>query len=260
MSVKDRPGPGKRGKSGKQRRDDSESFDVRSQYTPFFPPQQHPSWATVPQYAPMGISQFGNTMQNAYQTTLSPSFGQPPQQFQAASMSGGGIAPYHQMPQSHMPPNHMIHNQMGQVSSIRSSKWTENDTNIYSNIQRLVHRSISRIVHPLPLMAHLCKHLPNRRSHGPQTYIIIPIRLEDPFRERHPYLIHMDNFRAVLIQQTPRANIQSQAALTDMRSIQKRNPSSPEMAACLFSSRYLTMDHLTILTPAFPALRSTITV
>jgi len=52
VSTKDRTGPAKRSKP-KQRRDDSDSFDVRSQYTPIFhqPQVQGPTWAPTSQYA-----------------------------------------------------------------------------------------------------------------------------------------------------------------------------------------------------------------
>lgn len=52
VSTKDRASQNKRPKPAKQRRDDSESFDVRSQYAPFFPPQQTPTWIPTPQYTP----------------------------------------------------------------------------------------------------------------------------------------------------------------------------------------------------------------
>lgn len=119
VSVKDRSGAGKRGKAGKQRRDDSESFDVRSQYTPFFPPQQQPSWSPVPQYGPM-VPQFSNTMQNTYPGTPSPAYGQPPQQFHTPMMGGNMMPNYNQMPPNQVPQNHMAPNQMNQVGRITS--------------------------------------------------------------------------------------------------------------------------------------------
>jgi hypothetical protein len=119
VSVKDRAGASKRGKPGKQRRDDSESFDVRSQYTPFFPPQQQPSWSPVPQYGPM-VPQFGNNMQNTYPGTPSPAYGQPPQQFHAPMMGGGMMPTYNQMPPNQVPQHHMAQNQMNQVSQLNS--------------------------------------------------------------------------------------------------------------------------------------------
>lgn len=51
MSANNRSNVGKRGKTGKQRRDDSDSFDSRNQYTPYWGSQQ-PTWVPQPQYMP----------------------------------------------------------------------------------------------------------------------------------------------------------------------------------------------------------------
>lgn len=57
VSAKDRPGLGKK-KTSKQRRDDSESFDSRSQYVAYVGPQQ-PTWGPAPaQYMPVNNPQF----------------------------------------------------------------------------------------------------------------------------------------------------------------------------------------------------------
>ncbi|KAI0407652.1 hypothetical protein F4802DRAFT_520646 [Xylaria palmicola] len=45
VSAKDKSNLGKRGKTGKQRRDDSESFDSRSQYIKYFAPQPQMEWS-----------------------------------------------------------------------------------------------------------------------------------------------------------------------------------------------------------------------
>ncbi|KAK7917283.1 hypothetical protein PG985_010891 [Apiospora marii] len=51
VSGKEKSNLGRRGKTGKQRRDDSESFDSRSQYTPYYGTNPHqPSWAQTGQY------------------------------------------------------------------------------------------------------------------------------------------------------------------------------------------------------------------
>lgn len=119
VSAKDRSGQGKR-KPLKQRRDDSESFDVRSQYTPFFPPQQQPAWVPSQQYGPMGASPYGNVMPPNYQGTASPpSFGPGQQQFHPNMMPGVGVQPYNQMPQPQMQQNHMPPNQMSQPMMIQ---------------------------------------------------------------------------------------------------------------------------------------------
>jgi hypothetical protein len=49
VSANNRSNTGKRIKPGRQRRDDSDSFDSRNQYTPYWGPQQQ-TW--VPQFGP----------------------------------------------------------------------------------------------------------------------------------------------------------------------------------------------------------------
>ncbi|KUJ15622.1 uncharacterized protein LY89DRAFT_647446 [Mollisia scopiformis] len=87
VSTKDRTSQNKRAKPAKQRRDDSENFDVRSQYAPYFPQPQAPTWVPTQQYAPMGPPQFsGGTAQPSYQNPMQPHFG--PQQFNPGVMTG----------------------------------------------------------------------------------------------------------------------------------------------------------------------------
>ncbi|KAF4334335.1 R3H domain protein [Fusarium beomiforme] len=57
VSAKDKSSIGKRGKTGKQRRDDSDSFDSRHQYTPYWGPQQQ-TWVPQPQYMPPPNTQY----------------------------------------------------------------------------------------------------------------------------------------------------------------------------------------------------------
>jgi hypothetical protein len=83
----------------KQRRDDSESFDVRSQYTPFFPQQQPPTWVPAPQYASMGPQPFSGAVQNNYQTPIPPQFVQPTSQFNPSMMDNGSMQVYNGIPQ-----------------------------------------------------------------------------------------------------------------------------------------------------------------
>lgn len=76
VSAKDRAALGKKGKTGKQRRDDSESFDSRSQYTPFYHHSQQATWVK-PQFMLTG-----NLVNIPYNTQQQPQ-GQPlPQQQQ----------------------------------------------------------------------------------------------------------------------------------------------------------------------------------
>ncbi|RDW91324.1 R3H-containing protein-like protein [Coleophoma crateriformis] len=100
VSTKEKSGQTKRGKQGKHRRDDSDSFDVRSQYAPFFPQaqQQQPAWAPIHQYAPMGGQPFVPTVQNNFMNTMPAQYG-PPQQFTPALANGGNIQPYNNMGQ-----------------------------------------------------------------------------------------------------------------------------------------------------------------
>lgn len=96
LSTKDK---GKRGKIGKQRRDDSESFDVRSQYTPYFPQQQaQPAWIPNQHYGAMGAQQYNGTMQNNYQPQMQAQFAPPPQSFNPSMMNNGNMQPYNNMP------------------------------------------------------------------------------------------------------------------------------------------------------------------
>ena len=98
ISNKDKSSQGKRGKP-KQRRDDSDSFDSRSQYTPWFPPQQTPTWVSAPQYPQMPPQQFGGGVQNVYQSAISQQFVSPNMQYSPAMISNGSMPNYSGMPQ-----------------------------------------------------------------------------------------------------------------------------------------------------------------
>ncbi|CAK7213292.1 hypothetical protein SCUCBS95973_001753 [Sporothrix curviconia] len=97
VSAKDRGNLGKKGKTGKQRRDDSESFDSRSQYTPFYHHSQQATWVN-PQFMPTGnLANFPyGAQQNPAQAPPPPP---PPQQQQQQQQQ-------QQMPgmQQHGPP------------------------------------------------------------------------------------------------------------------------------------------------------------
>ncbi|XDG04050.1 hypothetical protein ABKA04_003665 [Annulohypoxylon sp. FPYF3050] len=80
VSAKDKSTLGKRGKTGKQRRDDSESFDSRSQYQPYYNPHQ-PNW--TPHYVPIGHPQYNNPVQQPYQTQMPQAYAPPPQAYPA---------------------------------------------------------------------------------------------------------------------------------------------------------------------------------
>lgn len=95
VSIKDKP---KKSRAPKQRRDDSEGFDVRSAYTPFYPQAQHPGWAPTAQFAPMA-SQYNMSMQINYQGQPQPPFGPPPQPMYPSMMPVGSMQPYGPMSQ-----------------------------------------------------------------------------------------------------------------------------------------------------------------
>lgn len=102
VSTKDRAAQNKRSKPLKQRRDDLDGFDVRSQYTPIFPQQQVPvpTWAPTPQYAHMGMQQpFNNTVPNSYQGQMAPHYVPTPQQFNIGMLSSGNLQNYPNIPQ-----------------------------------------------------------------------------------------------------------------------------------------------------------------
>ncbi|KAI1008131.1 hypothetical protein K3495_g84 [Podosphaera aphanis] len=90
VSTKDRTALNKRSKSLKQRRDDSENFDSRSQYTPFFPQPQGPTWIPSAQYSPIVPQVFnGNNM--TFQGPVSPQCASNHQHFNPAMMGPSSV-------------------------------------------------------------------------------------------------------------------------------------------------------------------------
>ncbi|RKF83223.1 putative r3h domain-containing protein [Golovinomyces cichoracearum] len=90
LSTKDRTGQSRRTKPIKQRRDDSENFDSRSQYAPFFPQQQGPTWIPSARYSPIAHQSFiGNN--RPFQHPLSPQYTAPPQQFNPVLTHAGNM-------------------------------------------------------------------------------------------------------------------------------------------------------------------------
>ncbi|KAK2612354.1 hypothetical protein QQS21_001618 [Conoideocrella luteorostrata] len=77
VSASNRANTTKRGKSGRQRRDDSDSFDSRNQYTPFWGPQQQ-TWVpqSQGQYIPSMPGQFSAPQQASYAAQVAPSYAQ----------------------------------------------------------------------------------------------------------------------------------------------------------------------------------------
>lgn len=101
VSTKDRASQNKRSTKSAKRRDvDDGSFDVRSQYAPFFPQQQAPTWVPTQQYSPMGAQPYnGATVQNSYQNPMPTQFIPPAQPFTPGLMSNGSMQQYSNMPQ-----------------------------------------------------------------------------------------------------------------------------------------------------------------
>ncbi|KAI0012244.1 hypothetical protein F4779DRAFT_82022 [Xylariaceae sp. FL0662B] len=97
VSAKDRSSLGKRGRMGKQRRDDSESFDLRSQYMMAYGAHPHlPSW--TPQYIPVGGSpQYSSPVQQPYQNPMSQVYAAPAQTY-PAMMPNNAYPQYSGMP------------------------------------------------------------------------------------------------------------------------------------------------------------------
>ncbi|KAH7326049.1 hypothetical protein B0I35DRAFT_405359 [Stachybotrys elegans] len=79
VSANNKSNLGKRGKMNKQRRDDSDGFDSRNQYTPYWGPGQQ-TWVSQPQppYAPPPASQFtaGQTPTSGYNGQVNMAYAQ----------------------------------------------------------------------------------------------------------------------------------------------------------------------------------------
>ncbi|KAI0164454.1 hypothetical protein GGR52DRAFT_124034 [Hypoxylon sp. FL1284] len=104
VSAKDKSSLGKRGKTGKQRRDDSESFDSRSQYQPYYNPHQ-PNW--TPQYIPIGHTQYDSPVQPPYQSPVPQNYATPAPAY-PSMMPNNAFPQYNNMavypPQTQPPP------------------------------------------------------------------------------------------------------------------------------------------------------------
>ncbi|KAI1156862.1 hypothetical protein F4825DRAFT_138141 [Nemania diffusa] len=94
VSAKDKSNLGKRGKTGKQRRDDSESFDSRSQYIKYFAPQPQMEWS--PHFIPTNMQYNGQAPQ-PYQYQMPQPYQTPPQGY-PAMMPNTAYPPYNGVP------------------------------------------------------------------------------------------------------------------------------------------------------------------
>ncbi|KAI1167752.1 hypothetical protein F5B18DRAFT_673704 [Nemania serpens] len=94
VSAKDKSNLGKRGKTGKQRRDDSESFDSRSQYIKYFSPQPQMEWS--PHFIPTTM-QYNGQASRPYQYQIPQPYQSPPQAY-PAMVPNNGYAQYGNVP------------------------------------------------------------------------------------------------------------------------------------------------------------------
>ncbi|KAI0100134.1 hypothetical protein GGR51DRAFT_372099 [Nemania sp. FL0031] len=95
VSAKDKSNLGKRGgKTGKQRRDDSESFDSRSQYIKYFAPQPQMEWS--PHFIATNMQYNGQAPQ-PYQYQIPQPYQTPPQGY-PAMMPNNGYPQYGNVP------------------------------------------------------------------------------------------------------------------------------------------------------------------
>ncbi|KAL8343219.1 hypothetical protein RB598_004531 [Gaeumannomyces tritici] len=103
VSAKDKSLANKRTKVTKQRRDDSEGFDSRSQYTPYYHPHQ-PMWA--PQYVPVGNGSVQFTPQTQPQPAYAPTYGPVAagQQYPLTMVPANNFAPQYSNQQSNPVP------------------------------------------------------------------------------------------------------------------------------------------------------------
>ncbi|KAK4168891.1 hypothetical protein QBC43DRAFT_284141 [Cladorrhinum sp. PSN259] len=103
VSAKDRANGGKR-KVNKQRRDDNEGFEPRSQFVAWCGPQQQ-TWApAAPQYYPVNGAQFNGQFQQPYANTVPPMYA-PGHQYAPQMVPNNGYQPqYAGIPQPYSAP------------------------------------------------------------------------------------------------------------------------------------------------------------
>ncbi|KAK4225917.1 hypothetical protein QBC38DRAFT_250697 [Podospora fimiseda] len=105
VSAKDRTNGGKR-KVNKQRRDDNEGFEPRSQFVAWCGPQQQ-TWAqAAPQYYPVSATQFNGQFPQPYPNGMPPIYAPPPGHQYAPQMvvNNGYPAQYNGIPQPYSAP------------------------------------------------------------------------------------------------------------------------------------------------------------
>jgi len=242
VSTKDKSGQPKRSKPVKQRRDDSDSFDSRSQYTPYFPTQQAPTWVSAPPYAPMGPQQFNGGVQPVYPNSMGTQFVPPNMPFNQNMMNTGNMQGYG-VPQVS---NHVLLMQRTMLTSF---------TSFLSKVSLGFHRFTTLL---LQLMAHLFNHRQLHLSSGSNRTCISPNLPTSS--NRHPFTkpeylqeegfkarfhISMVSCQTQLILPIQRVNTQFQEALTAMLLIQRHNHLCQEAPVFQFRNQCPTMDLLT---------------
>jgi hypothetical protein len=233
VSTKDKAGQSKRPKPAKQRRDDSDSFDVRSQYTPFFPqqPVQGPTWAPAPQYAPMGPQQpFNGVVQNNYQNPMPPQFVPSAQQFNPVMMNSGNIQPYNNMPQ------------VSKIYCEFSVPWLTKYSNILSKHKHDSSHTVLQSLHT-GLLSNRRQLLPSNGNNHQSTRVHTNPKdqwSEDPqtrFRTR------LASCQVLQILQTQRVSIRYLVVIIGTHSIRRPSPLYPAMLV----SRFLSRCHIMVL-------------
>ncbi|KAI0974050.1 hypothetical protein F4678DRAFT_395788 [Xylaria arbuscula] len=96
VSAKDKSNLGKRGKTGKQRRDDSESFDSRSQYIKYFAPPQM-DWSNQQSQFIPGSMPYNGQASQPYQYQIPQAYQNPPQGY-PSMMPNNGYPQYGNVP------------------------------------------------------------------------------------------------------------------------------------------------------------------
>merc|ERR1712000_195763 len=165
-STKDRAAQNKRPKPPKQRRDDSESFDRRSQYTPFFPQPQVPTWVPQPQYSTMSTQPFNATLQNNYQPAIPPQYVQPSQQYNQNMMSNGNMQQYNNMAQQY-PQQPMYQNQTPYQPQTPGRGPPSSIPYAFGQLPSTVNPADPKRQHPIPGSF-------NRHAFNPKTQSFVP--------------------------------------------------------------------------------------
>jgi len=186
------------GKGRRKRRDDSESFDSRSQYTPYYSHPQQPTWVS-PQYLPVGSPQYNGQVQQPYPSAMQPAYGPPAGQSYPQMMPTNGFIPqYNNLPTVRSHANLLSILSLTNTSSTRLSQPS---------------RAIRVLVDPCRLMDRRCKLLLPSSNGSNQVSIRVRIRRGPRLRVQE-YRMHTASFRPTSTPMTRRASTLSRAATT----------------------------------------------